>query len=858
MPNLDDELQFHLDEQTRLNIERGMTPEEARRQAAASLGSVAAIRDDVRDAHPFAWLRDLLADWKYGIRNLRSRPLLAATAILSLAIGVAVNATVYSFAFATVLSEPTLRAPSRLFEFALTGSSHVSLPNLQNLDCAGFSGGVTGYCIREFISSRDGESRRVFAQVVTGRYFDVTGTPVAAGRGLLATDRNAVVISHGYWQSYFAGSSSALGSTLELNRDAYQIVGILPERFVSTLGMSLVTDVIVPVSDNVPFGNRDRNSREFTGMIRARDGQSPTQLREALQAAGVNLAKAYPDEGNNNNPGTVRVFQGFDALGRFQGRGFHAEQIFTIAISVLVTLVLLIACANVAGVLLANGLQRRQEIAIRLSIGARRSRIVRQLLAETTLISMSGLLLGWLSSRWLAVLSKQISRIPGAPDEVRLMSPQFEINWYTFAYLSAVLVITTLVCGLLPAWQASKVNFQTALNVETGGGRMRLRQVLVGAQICAAVVLLFLSALFLRSSHLAASMGAGFDAEHAVLARPYAPQGKESVDEVYARKAEDALRALPGVEAVGWTSLVPLSGEHYSNDLHPAQSPETQWPHRINTVSAGYFSALGIPLVTGRDFAETDAGSAIAPVIVNETFARTYFPERAPIGQSMIEGSGDDQRRLIVIGVARDSRYYRMGETPVPVLYRSMSHSLPVRRVASLVIRTRTPAAQMLQPVQRTLEAVDRRFAIKTDTVTSKIAQSLMPYRAAAAILTGLGGIGLLLAFGGLFGVISCLVSRRMHELGIRLALGATNANLCALVARDSARIIVIGSVCGVLLAVTAANALQEFLASGVAIHDSGSLIPVLLVVAAAGLAASIVPVFRVLRNDPMSSLRHE
>ncbi len=859
---LDDELQFHIDEQTRLNIAKGMAPVEAEREARASLGSVAAIRDEVRDAHPWTWLTDLLADWKYGIRNLRSKPALAATAVLSLGAGIGVNATVYSFASATVFSEPSVREPGRLFEFAFEGSSHLSLPELEDLDRAAISGGVAGYSLREFVTtSQDGESRRVFAQVVTPSYFGVTGTPVAAGRGILPADENTAVISHRFWQTHFAGAADTVGRTVELNRDRYTIIGILPEDFVSTLGMSLVTDIMVPVSNHVMFGVHDRSSREFVGLARSKaDGQTAIQLREALRAMGQQFAKMLPPK--DRGSGAIRVFQGFSGWDRIRSRGFQTEQAFAAAVGILVTVVLLIACANVAGVLLANGLERRHEIAIRLSIGARRSRIVRQLLAETMLIATAGLAFGWLASRWLTLLSKRIGDVPGIPDEVRLMSPQFETGGLTIAYLGAILVLTTLVCGLLPAFQSARTDYSAALKGTAGlavsGGRMRLRQILVGAQICASLALLALSVLFLHSSRIASAAGPGFEADRTVLARPFAQQADGiKVDALYMRKAEDAVAAIPGVVNSSWASLPPLAGEHYTNDLHPPESPDTFLGHMVNSVAPRYFATLDIPIVAGREFVESDGLSAVAPVVVSETFARRYLEDNA-LGRQLIEGSGKEQRRVQIVGVARDAKYLRLGETPVALLYRCMLQPPDVRRVATMIIRTTQPANQVTAAVQRALEPVDRRFAIKAEPTRERVIQSLLPYRAGAAILTALGIVGLLLAFGGLYGVISCSVSGRAHELGIRLALGATARHVLTLIGKDSVRILATGCVFGIVLALFASTALKDFLAADLNPRDPRYLVPVLALIALAGAIATLVPTLRVLRRDPLASLRHE
>jgi predicted permease len=845
---LDDELQFHLEEQTRLNIAKGMPPAEADRHARASLGSVAAIKDDVRDIQRFTWFADLFADWKHGIRNLRHKPALVLTATLSLALGIAVNSTAYSLAMATVFSLPSVRDPGSLFEVAFQNSSHVSEPNLRDLE----SLNVAGYAVREYVLSRDGRNLRIFGQIVSRRYFEVTGTPVALGRALAPGDESAAVVSARFAQ----GENLTLGADLILSRETFRVVGILPEDFRSTIGMGLVPDVMVPVTDHVFYGVHNRSFHDFTAVARAQAGQSANQLRQALNAAAKDLERQYPKD--NEGMGQVRVFRSFSPLTRAAARGFGPEQAFLGVLAVLATIVLLIACANVAGVLLAHGIDRRREIALRLSIGAGRFRIVRQLLAEAMLIAFLGVGAGLLVNRWLTALSKRIGDIPGMPDEARLLAPQFAIDGWMLAYLAGVLVATTLTCGLLPALQTTRPDLASALKgMEVRAGRLGLRKFLAGVQVALSLALLVLSALFYRSSELVRAASPGFDVDHTMIARPSSQSGAQ-VNAVYMQKAEDAVKRLPGVVQVSWASLPPLGGEHYTNDLHPESDLEASWPHNGNTVTPHYFETLDIPLLAGRAFRESDAQGAPGVVIVNEAFAHRYYPGQNAVGKRMREGDAKSGRLVEVIGVVRNSKYSRLGERTAPLLYRSMLQPPDIRRVASMLVRFDRPAAPFAQPLRRALEEVDAAFAVRVYATKDQVATSLLPYRAGAAVLVALGALGLLLAFGGLYGVMAYTVSQRTHEIGIRLALGATGKQVVALITRDALNTVAAGSAVGLLLALAAGALLHDFLAADLNRHDPALYFPVVLLALAAGLFAAILPALVTLRRDPVASLRHD
>jgi putative ABC transport system permease protein len=848
MSELDDELQFHLEEQTRLNIAKGMSSSEARREACASLGSIAAIHDNVRDVRRFTWIEDLFADWRHGIRNLRGKPALVSTAVLSLALGVAVNSTAFSIAMATVFSSPSVRDPATLFEFAFQNSSHVSEPNLRDLALANLSGGIAGYAVREYVLTTGDRNLRVFGQIVTSGYFDVTGTAVAQGRGLAASDEFATVVSYRFAQM----QSLTLGSEIVLSRETFRIVGILPSDFRSTLGMGLVPDVIVPVNDHVFHGVHNRSFRDFTAIARAKAGQSSGQLRRALNAASAALVGQFPAD--NQGMGEVRVLRSYSPWTRSATRGFGAEQAFLGVLILLATAVLLIACANVAGVLLAHGIDRRHEMVLRQAIGASRSRIVRQLLAETTLIAVLGLAAGLLLNRWLTGMAQGLGNLAGMPAEFRLWAPQFSIDGAMASYLVTVLAATTLVCGLLPALQTSKHGLASSLKgLKPRPGRLGMRKSLAVVQVALSFSLLVLSILFFRSSESVRGSNPGFDVDHTLIARP-TTQSDAEVNALYMRKAEEAVRRLPGVVELSWAALAPLAGEHYSNALHPIESPDIAWPHHSNTVSPRYFATMEIPLLAGREFLESDAAGAPTVVIVNQAFSERYFPGKIALGRQMRE----DGRLVQIVGIVRNSKYNSLGERPGPLLYRCLLQPPDIRRVSSLHVRFDRPAAQFVQALQHTIEATNQSFAVRVYSTRDQVTAAELPYRAGAAVLIALGALGMLLAFGGLYGLIAYTVAQRTHEMGIRLALGATRHQVLSMITQDALRIVAAGSAVGVLVVAACGGGLKDFLAADVEPLDPRHYAPVLALAFFTGVVASLWPALRAIRRNPVASLRHD
>jgi predicted permease len=519
---------------------------------------------------------------------------------------------------------------------------------------------------------------------------------------------------------------------------------------------------------------------------------------------------------------------------------------------VVVGLVLLIACVNVASLLLARGSARRQELAIRLSLGAGRGRLVQQLLVETALLSLAGVAFGLVLREAMAAAVEQL-RLP-VPIPIRL---HLTLDWRVTLYAVLLATFATLACGLLPAWRSIRHSIAPSLHRE---GRMRLQRGLVVAQLALSLIVLTAGFLFLRNLWRSNAISPGFDVRHTVYADVNLPpqQYRELARKrQYVTQALRELTALPGIESAAGARVIPFTeATRFMTGLKLADTGKTvraffYW----NAVSSDYFRTMGIPIDRGETF-RTGGDSAIHPVILNRAFAESYLPGRDPLGRSFTYGEG--KTPYVVVGIVDGTKNFSIGEEPQPQLYEDLARIDNDRTRVQFVVKSATPPATQLQAVRAALRRVEPNAGLEVATLYSSIGLAFLPSQAGAALLGGIGVLGLILATIGLYGVMVYSVSRRTREIGVRLALGANRRDISLMVLANAAKLILTGSAAGLLCAFFLAKPLTMFLVPGLRPGDPVSFLAVAALLAVTGLAAAWGPARRAAAVDPMTSLRYE
>lgn len=666
---LDEEMQLHVEARAEELTREGVSESEALAQALREFGNPVRAREDSRSAWQFTWIEDLLADARYAARSFRRDPGFAATAVTCLALGIGVNALVFSIASEVLFSAPSVRDPLTLVHVRLGGNSHVQLREYRFVRDSGVFTGLGGENEEAEVNWRHGDaSERLYAMRVTGNFFQVTGIPVALGRPLVPDDAGSVAISYRLWQGRFAGDPEIVGRKMILDGMPYSIACVLPADHRTVIGFGFSPDIYVPLAD-------ERDPRTIVALYgRVRGGMSRGEMVARVRAVAEALDRTYPDPNVKwARDLTVAPLAGID---RLRGESEMATiAVFFVLLMAVVGLVLFIACANVASLLLARAASRSHEFAIRLSIGAGRGRIIRQLLAESLLLAVCGAAAGMALNLAGTRLLSQI-RLP-LPIPIQFA---IEPDWRLLVYLIAVSLASAVAAGLVPALSAARRGLAATLQLDahrSGGGRSRLRNALVIGQLAVSVILLAAGFIFLRNLIQASSMSPGFDANRSLwtymrLVPDAYPQAGR-VDALVTTALEK-LRALPGVESAAIARVVPLNDNmHMSIPVSvDGASKRVRVVFHYNFVSGDYFRTLGIPVLAGREFSKWDRNVAI----VNRNLAGELFGDVSPIGHSIRFG---DSKPLQIVGVAANSKYFTLGEERPFAIYQPWRFR-PLRR----------------------------------------------------------------------------------------------------------------------------------------------------------------------------------
>ena len=803
----------------------------------------------------------LLQDLRYAIRSFAKAPGFTALALFTVALGIGVNATVFSFVNALLLRPaPVVRDPGTLvsvftsdFSSGLYGSS--SYPDYLSIKeqasafegLAAFTEGAANMAVGNALY-------RVRTSAVSAEYFGLLGVSPTLGRPIAATDATpdappVAVIGHSLWQRAFGGSPSAVGAQAVLDGRSVTVVGIAPPRFSGlNLGAAIEVWTPLPVAGAANRGNR---GLELVGRIRGRSGLRQAQAE--LDGIATRLATAYPDSNRGtlrqpNDPRPIAVTPHTRLHPRFRGEVAMVGATLMAA----VILVLLIACANVAGLLLSRATARGREIAVRLALGARRSRIVRQMLTESLLLGCAGGALGLLVALWTAdVLPSYF------PAEVAGMLDA-RIDATVVLFTAAAAALSGVASGLAPALHGVRASAANALaaSASRAGESSRavtMRSVLVAAQIAVASVLLVSAGLLARSLVNAMTADPGFSTRQAMLSSIELPSTMTRAQGLaYYDALLTEVRTIPGVERVSLARIMPVAGGSRRMFAVPGYVPRQgeDMELQINTVHRDYFPTMGMPAVQGRLFEPADAADAPV-VVVNDVLAHRYFSGQA-VGRRILSGKTE----LEIIGVVAVQRRSGLQDLPEPVVFYQLGRDFMTR--AYLVARTAGDPRTYAEVIRRRAAAVDRGVAVfRTITLEDHLAEAVAANRLTVALVMTCGFMAFVLAAVGVYGIVSYAVARRTREIGIRIALGARPGQVLALLAREGGLVILAGIVAGIVMAAASTRLLTSML-YGISATDPATFLIVPAAIAVIALIASCIPAARALGINPVAALRHE
>ena len=873
--DVDTELQFHLDARTDELVADGLSVEAAREQAVREFGDVGRVREAVRsmdERHARRlrvreWLVDLSNDFRYAVRSLRRAPGLVAVIVVTLILGIGLNATVFSIVNAYLFRPQPLPDADRLvvmgsIDRAIGVAGEMSWPDYQDyraLDGV-FSGLVATASITAGLTEGD-RPERAWLERTTGNYFATLRPRMLLGRAFsedeAARAAPVIVLSHEYWQRRFAGDSSIVGRTVRIDRADHEVLGVVAPEFRGFAPM-IASDGWIPF-DESPSGQASRVASRGAAWLNIvgvlAPGVSIDAARAAVTARAAELRREYPVTNLNRDVVIVPEIRARPLLAISQPVPLIAAVLLTLTM-----LVLAIACANVANLLLARGTVLQHEHAIRSALGAGRWRLVRQSLVEVALLSLAGGAGAVVLAHWAAGRLSSIRVATDAP-----VFFDFSTDWRVLAFTLAIALGATLFAGLLPALRSGQVTPQAALAASGRVGRdrrqHRLRAALVVAQIAVSVLVLVCAGLFTRSMYAAQSMDLGFRTERVLLAAfdMNLVRYDSARAVAFQRELLDRVRRVPGVEGAALASLIPFgygtSTMRVTRDGQGDAASREGQPVLFNVVTEGHFEAVGPGMVRGRDIREEDDANAPPVAVINEAMAQRFWPGTDPIGQHF---RGPDGTAYRVIGIARNAKFMFLGEAPRPFFWRSQAQ---VRR-QRLFLEVWTwgyPAAmeQTVREIVRDLDPDMPLFDVRTMEEHLRGGRAMYTIRLGAMF----GGVFALLALAlatiGVYGVVSYSVSDRTREIGIRIALGALAGSVTRLIVRRGVILAAIGVAIGVALAVGATRGMASLL-YGVRPSDPVAFAVAVVVLLAVAIGASWIPARRAARLDPVRALRME
>ena len=860
---LDEELQGHLDQQTEQNIRLGMNPEEARVAALKAFGGVEQAKEHSRDARGVRWIEDLWQDMRYGSRMLVKGPGFTLVAVITLGLGIGVNTTIFS-AMESLILHP----------FSLPNQNRLVVIYERNLDAGITRNGVAPGNLRDwrtqsqtferFVSWKvdfldlagADQPERVFGYRVSAGFFAALGVQPYLGRDFKPDEdtggrEQVVILKYSLWEQRFGSDPNILGQSIRLNSKAYTVIGVMPKDFKFPYGNGeLWTPFVFPAQ---LAQDRENHSLRVFGLLKP--GVSLSQGDVELRALSLRAQRQYPA----TNSGVEAVAVGLDDEYTRDARAYSS---FTMGA---VAFVLLIACANVANLLLARGSARQKELAVRVALGANRWRVMRQLLTESLLLALLGGLVGLAFSLWgLTALANAF------PQSVTQYIPGWEhlgVNTWALGFTMLVSLLTGVLCGLLPAWQSTKADVNETLK-EGGKGaassaRNRWRNMLVVAEVALSLVLLAGAGLMIRSFIIILKTDPGFNPDNALVTRIVAPEDRYGRPEQIVNFYQELSRrvaAMPGVAAVGAADGLPLGGWSINSFQIVGQAPvpkSAQPTVGALVATPDYFAAIGTPLRAGRLFTTRDDANAPRVALVNEAFAQRYFAGGSAIGQRLTIDDGPPSE---IVGVVANTISSNLEDQTPPGVYQPFAQR-PNRNMA-LIVRGQANqtgqenVTQVVGVIRKELAALDANLSFSGYLMLREfIAVLISPKRVITVMLGIFASLALAMATVGLYALMSFVVAQRTREIGIRMALGAQTRDVFVIVVKQGLRLVSMGIIIGLIGAFAVTRVLSQFL-YGVTASDPITYAMVAGLFLSAALVACIVPARRATKVDPIIALR--
>ena len=864
------ELQFHLDQAAARYEQAGLSPEEAARRARQDLGGTEQAREACRDVRGTRWLEETIYDLRYVIRTLRKSPLFAAVAVVSLALGIGANAAIFSVINALLLKPLPVRNPENLVSLGQDAQDDSATYALwrevrahQDIFTGMFAEGGAG----DFDLAAGGEKDPAGAQFVSGEYFHALGVSAFLGRTITEDDdrRGAApvaVLSYAFWQRRYGSDPHIVGQTIRLNHRPFQIVGVIAPGFFG-LYVGEMFEVAVPVACE-PLFHPDNPYMDaphywwLTMYGRLKPGLDLQVASARLNAvAGPIFHELFPDD--KRKPPYLVLKRAGRGLSDLRSR-YSAALALLMA---MVGLVLLMACANLANLLLARANARSREVAVRMALGAGRQRLIRQFLTESLLLSSIGAGLGLLIAQWSSHL--MVGWISSWRERVFLsLSPDFRM----IAFTAALTILTGLVFGIVPALRVTRVAAPAALK-QGGHGltgsrqQLGLSRALVSVQIAISLVLIIGAGLFVRSFRSLLTLDPGFSRDHVLLISadftPARLEGKRlaSVSE----QLLERLRTLPGVQSGALSAVTPIGGMAYRWDIEiaPPDGPHRKDHSFINLVSPGYFRTMGTPQLTGRDFTAHDNAGAPPVAICNQSAVARFFPG-SNLAVQIYSNPPGGKRKLMaaqIVGVVKDTKYLNLRERERPIIYLPIAQNPAVYGFDIYELRYAGPLADLIARVKQNVRTINPQISLDFRLFSTQIEESLLQDRLVARLASAFGFLALLLASLGLYGVVAYAVTRRRNEIGIRMALGSTRRAVVWLMFREIASLFAVGVPLGLAIVQLCSPWVRSLL-YGLPPTDPLTLTCACLVLLGTGAAAAYFPARRAALIEPLSALREE
>ncbi|MGA3241202.1 MAG: ABC transporter permease [Bryobacteraceae bacterium] len=874
--DLDAELRAHLEMSANDARARGESADAAHLAALREFGNRDLVKETTRDIWGRNPFHGIGSDIRAGLRTFRKNPSFASIVVLTLALGIGANTAIFSLVDAVMLRSLPVSHPEQLVQVTMgPGDDELTNPIWEQLrDRQDVFSGLLAYNAPRFNLAQGGEAHYVRGSWVSGQYFSTLGVQPAAGRTLVAADdvrgcAATAVLGYDFWQRQYGGAPAALNQAISLDGHPFQILGVAARGFTG-IDVGSSVDVFVPIcAEPVMHGAAasqldQRLSWWLKVVARPKagvDSQRATArlkiLAPAVFAATI-PSSLPPDRQRDYAAGTFEIKP---AAGGISDLRVQVQQSLKILMAV-VCLLLLIACANVANLLLARAANRQKEIAVRMAVGAGRWRLVRQLLVESALLAAAGAALGIVFAQWGSRLLVGLLSSAGQPVFLDLT-----MDARVLAFTVGVSALAAILFGLAPAWRATRVEPQAAMKVNgrgvaEGQSRFGLGKALVSAQVAVSLVLVVGAALMLTTFWNLLALNPGFERDRVLIVRTDLRNARFPVSrlEQSFEEMRQRLAAIPGVRSASFSNQTPVNtaGQNAMiqvDGFHPKLRRDSLV--MLNFTSPGFFATLGTPLLAGRDFDARDAAGSGRVAVINETAARKYFGSLDVLGRSFRMGFPSPNQLVQVVGLVKDAKYRSLREDPRPIAYLPSAQDADIHPFINFELRAAGPAGNLAPAAKEAIAQVNPQISLEFRTLEAQVAESLTRERLMATLSGFFGGLALLLATVGLYGVISHNMARRRNEIGIRMALGAARSRVLLMALADVAVVVGLGLAAGLGASLAVTKYVASFL-YGVTATDARTLISALLLFAAVAAIAGYLPARRASLVDPMVALREE